>query len=85
MREGRRWVRDWAHKHPGGKVLNLFAYSCAFSIAVGGAAEVHNLDMASGALQLGQRNHALNSLRGASFLAHDLFSTWGKVKRLGAV
>lgn len=85
MREGRRWVRDWAHQQPGGKVLNLFAYSCAFSIAAlrGGAAEVHNLDMASGALQLGQRNHALNNLRGASFLAHDLFSSWGKVKRLG--
>ncbi|MFO1225679.1 class I SAM-dependent methyltransferase [Roseateles sp.] len=84
MREGRRWVRDWAHQHPGGKVLNLFAYSCAFSVAAlqGGAAEVHNLDMASGALQLGQRNHALNGLNGGRFLAHDLFSTWGKLKRL---
>jgi 23S rRNA (cytosine1962-C5)-methyltransferase len=88
MREGRRWVRDWARQHsrhdPGGKVLNLFAYSCAFSVAAlqGGAAEVHNLDMASGALQLGQRNHALNGLTGGRFLAHDLFSTWGKLKRL---
>lgn len=88
MREGRRWVRDWARQHsrhdPGGKVLNLFAYSCAFSVAAlqGGAAEVHNLDMASGALQLGQRNHALNGLKGGHFLAHDLFSTWGKLKRL---
>jgi 23S rRNA (cytosine1962-C5)-methyltransferase len=84
MREGRRWVRDWARHQPGGKVLNLFAYSCAFSVAAlqGGAAEVHNLDMASGALQLGQRNHALNSLAGGRFLAHDLFATWGKLKRL---
>ena len=76
-------MRDWAHQQPGGKVLNLFAYSCAFIAALrGGAAEVHNLDMASGAV--GQRNHALNNLRGASFLAHDLFSSWGKVKRLSS-
>jgi 23S rRNA (cytosine1962-C5)-methyltransferase len=86
MREGRRWVRHWAAARPGRKVLNLFAYSCAFSVAAlqGGAAEVHNFDMASGALALGQRNHALNGLRtGASFYGHDIFSSWGKIRRAG--
>ena len=83
MAEGRRWVREHAQ---GARVLNLFAYTCAFSVAAlqGGAAEVVNLDMAQGALAIGQQNHALNGLhQPAKFLAHDLFSSWGKVTRLG--
>jgi 23S rRNA (cytosine1962-C5)-methyltransferase len=83
MAEGRRWVRAHAQGH---KVLNLFAYTCAFSVAAlqGGAKEVINLDMAQGALTTGQQNHQLNGLAGgARFLAHDLFSTWGKVTRMG--
>ena len=82
MAEGRRWVRQHA---AGQKVLNLFAYTCAFSVAAlqGGARQVVNLDMSGGAIAIGQQNHALNGLAGASFLAHDLFSTWGKVNRLG--
>jgi 23S rRNA (cytosine1962-C5)-methyltransferase len=86
MAAGRRWVRDWARAHPGGRVLNLFAYTCAFSVAAlqGGAAEVVNLDMAPGALATGRRNHALNGLeKRAQFWAHDLFNSWGKVKRHG--
>ncbi len=83
MAEGRRWVRAHAQGH---KVLNLFAYTCAFSVAAlqGGAKEVVNLDMAQGALTTGQQNHQLNGiLSGAKFLAHDLFSSWGKVNRMG--
>lgn len=83
MAEGRRWVRAHAQ---GQKVLNLFAYTCAFSVAAlqGGAKEVVNLDMAQGALTTGQQNHQLNGFTsGAKFLAHDLFSSWGKVTRMG--
>jgi 23S rRNA (cytosine1962-C5)-methyltransferase len=83
MAEGRRWVRAHAQGH---KVLNLFAYTCAFSVAAlqGGAKEVVNLDMAQGALTAGQQNHQLNGITsGAKFLAHDLFSSWGKVTRMG--
>jgi 23S rRNA (cytosine1962-C5)-methyltransferase len=83
MAEGRRWVRAHAQGH---KVLNLFAYTCAFSVAAlqGGAKEVVNLDMAQGALTTGQQNHQLNGITsGAKFLAHDLFSSWGKVTRMG--
>jgi 23S rRNA (cytosine1962-C5)-methyltransferase len=83
MAEGRRWVRAHAQ---GAKVLNLFAYTCAFSVAAmqGGAKEVVNLDMAQGALTTGQQNHQLNGFNGrAKFLAHDLFSSWGKVTRMG--
>ena len=83
MAEGRRWVRAHAQGH---KVLNLFAYTCAFSVAAlqGGAKEVVNLDMSQGALTTGQQNHQLNGITsGAKFLAHDLFSSWGKVTRMG--
>jgi 23S rRNA (cytosine1962-C5)-methyltransferase len=86
MAEGRRWVREQAAARPGLRVLNLFAYSCAFSVVAlqAGARQVVNLDMSHGALTIGQQNHALNGVAaGASFLAHDLFSSWGKVTRAG--
>ena len=82
MAEGRRWVRSQA---AGQKVLNLFAYTCAFSIAAlqGGAQQVVNLDMSASVIARGQHNHALNGLSGAGFLTHDLFKTWGKITRSG--
>lgn len=86
MAEGRRWVRAQAQAQPGMRVLNLFAYTCAFSVVAlqGGAAQVVNVDMARGALAVGQQNHPLNGLAGgASFWAHDIFSSWGKITRAG--
>ena len=89
MAAGRRWVRAHVAQHPehrhGLKVLNLFAYTCAFSVAAldAGARQVLNMDMAQGALATGQHNHQLNGLTGASFLAHDIFSSWGKITRGG--
>lgn len=87
MAAGRRWVRAHCAARPGLKVLNLFAYTCAFSVAAlqGGAGRVVNLDMSRAALATGQRNHALNGLDSsrASFLGHDLFTSWGKVLRGG--
>ena len=91
MAAGRHWVRQWAaafaaqHGH-GPRVLNLFAYTCAFSVAAlqGGAAQVVNIDMARGALATGQHNHALNALAGrAQFWPHDIFTSWGKIARHG--
>ena len=65
--------------------LNLFAYTCAFSVVAlqAGAGQVLNMDMAQGALATGQQNHQLNGLTGASFLAHDIFTSWGKITRGG--
>lgn len=86
MAQGRRWVRAYVSAHPGCKVLNLFAYTCAFSVVArqAGAAHVSNLDMSQGALAIGQQNHQLNALAsGAGFLAHDIFTTWGKISRGG--
>ncbi|QPF71475.1 methyltransferase [Roseateles sp. DAIF2] len=90
MAEGRRWLREQVGAAGGGKavkVLNLFAYTCGFSVVAlqAGAAQVVNVDMSSGALAIGQQNHRLNGIAGgASFLAHDVFNSWGKIKRLGA-
>lgn len=84
MAAGRRWVRE--HVRPGAKVLNLFAYTCAFSVVAlqAGAGEVVNVDMASGALAIGRTNHELNGVKaGAKFLAHDIFNSWGKLTRGG--
>ena len=90
MAEGRRWVRDYAaarcDDRYGLKVLNLFAYTCAFSVVAlqAGAKSVVNVDMGHGAIATGQQNHQLNGLTaGASFLAHDIFSSWGKITRSG--
>ena len=83
MAEGRQWVRDHAAGH---KVLNLFAYTCAFSVVAlqGGAKQVVNVDMSAGAMAIGQQNHPLNGLSsGAGFLSHDIFKTWGKITRSG--
>ena len=86
MAEGRAWVREQVAALPRARVLNLFAYSCAFSVVAlqAGAEQVINVDMSPGALALGRRNHELNGLKsGASFLAHDIFKSWGKLTRSG--
>jgi len=84
MREGRRWVKENA-KHK--RVLNLFSYTCAFSVAAisGGADHVVNLDMSKGAISTGRDNHRLNGIKGdrVTFLAYDLFKSWKRVKQLG--
>lgn len=84
MRYGRRWVRENA---AGKRVLNLFAYTCGFSVAAiaGGAERVVNLDMASAALSRGRDNHRLNGhdLERVSFLGYELFKSWGRVRREG--
>tara|TARA_R110002167_G_scaffold23038_1_gene81971 strand:+ start:5680 stop:6582 length:903 start_codon:yes stop_codon:yes gene_type:complete len=84
MANGRSWLREHA-RHC--NVLNLFAYTCGFSVAAmaGGADTVVNLDMSKGALKRGQRNHQLNDndSRGVRFLPHELFRSWGKLKKLG--
>jgi 23S rRNA (cytosine1962-C5)-methyltransferase len=83
MANGREWLKNNS-KHE--NVLNLFAYTCAFSVAAlqGGAAQVVNLDMSPAALAVGQQNHRLNDLPAkARFLGHDVFKTWGKISKMG--
>ncbi len=90
MAEGREWVRkmvrDYADDQPRLKVLNLFAYTCAFSVVAlqAGAKQVVNVDMSHGAMAIGQQNHPLNGIStGATFLMHDIVKTWGTITRNG--
>ncbi len=68
-------------------VLNLFAYTCAFSVvaAEAGADKIVNIDMAKGALNTGRLNHQLNDIdtRSVSYLSHDIFKSWGKIRKYG--
>lgn len=84
MKNGRQWVQANSTNK---RVLNLFSYTCAFSNAAiaGGAREVVNLDMSKAALAVGRDNHRLNGhdLSRVKYLGHDLFKSWGKVRRYG--
>ena len=80
----RSWVRD---KASGARILNLFAYTCGFSVAAlaGGAAHVVNNDMSRSALDWGRENHRLNrqDLGLVTMVPHNVFKSWGKLKALG--
>lgn len=83
MVTGRSLVREIAKNK---KVLNLFSYTCSFSVAAlaGGAIQVVNLDMNRGALELGRVNHQINGfdLRNVSFLSLELFKSFGKLRKI---
>lgn len=84
MRNGRRWVQQHAK---GKRVLNLFAYTCGFSVAAiaGGAASVVNVDMSSAALSTGRENHRLNKhkLDNVQFEKLNIFKSFGRLKKRG--
>ncbi|MFT6193373.1 MAG: 23S rRNA (cytosine1962-C5)-methyltransferase [Cognaticolwellia sp.] len=84
MRNG----RDWVQKHSEHKrVLNLFSYTCAFSVAAlaGNASKVVNVDMSKSSLTKGRENHRLNQqdLSKVIFEGVDIFKSYGRLKRYG--
>ena len=84
MKNCRQWLKEEA---AGKKILNLFSYTCAFSVVASsaGAKTVVNMDMAKGALSTGKINHKINNLDTQSifFFAHDIFKSWGKIRKYG--
>lgn len=81
-------ARCWIESQVAGKrVLNLFAYTCAFSVVAlaAGAKRVVNIDMSKTAMSIGRENHRLNQIDTAKvkFLPHNIFKSWGKLKREG--
>lgn len=81
MRNGRTFVMN---NSKNAKVLNLFSYTCGFSVAAmhGGADHVMNMDMSKGVLKVGKQNHLLNNYdKGVSFLPHDILKSFGKLKK----
>ncbi len=84
MRNGRQWVKE----NSGDKrVLNLFAYTCGFSVAAvaGRAKSVLNVDLSRSSLNIGRLNHRLNqqALDEVGFEKLDVFKSFGRFKRRG--
>lgn len=80
--------RDWVKAHSNGKnVLNLFSYTCAFSVAAsaGGASQVVNVDLSKASLAKGRENHRLNKqvTENIVFQGVDIFKSYGRLKKYG--
>lgn len=84
QRENRRRVREWAE---GRDVLNLFAYTCAFSVAaaVGGARSTLSVDASRVALDRGRANLALSGFEGPAHrvIADDVFDALARLAKRG--
>lgn len=83
MKKGREFIYENSKDK---KVLNLFSYTCSFSVCAiaGKAKEVVNVDMSKSALTTGRINHQINQLdtKKVKFLPHNILKSWGKLKRL---
>lgn len=68
-------------------VLNLFSYTCAFSVVAinAKAKQVVNVDMAKSALTTGRENHHLNNLdtKKVKFMPYDILKSWNRIKKEG--
>lgn len=88
---GRIWleqqVREKAGKVENLKLLNLFAFTCAFSVVAraAGEAETLNIDLNKGVLKRGQANHQFNQLpmKGIRFVARDAVRDFKRYDRSG--
>jgi len=84
MKNGRAFVKSIAKEKT---VLNLFSYTCGFSLAAlsGGAKSVVNMDMAKGALNIGRQNHHLNNFdtKNVKFYPHNILKSFGKIRKNG--
>ena len=84
MKNGRAFIKSISQDK---KVLNLFSYTCAFSLSAmsGGASSVVNMDMAKNALNTGRQNHHLNNIdtRNVKFYPHNILKSFSRIKRDG--
>ncbi len=83
MRPGRELIQKLSK---GKMVLNLFAYTCSFSVAAkaGGAKKVTNVDMKKSFLKTGEKNHQLNELSGnVQYLSYEIMKSLSGLKKKG--
>ena len=87
---GRRWLEQQVRAHAGTenlKLLNLFAFTCAFSAVAraAGELEVLNIDVNRGVLNRGRENHLSNDLplKGIKFLQMDALREFNRFDRRG--
>jgi len=67
------------------KVLNLFSYTCGFSLYAkkNKAKFIANVDMNKSVLKTGQKNHAINNLntKNVAFLPYNILKAFNKLKK----
>lgn len=84
MKNGRSFIQSISKDK---KVLNLFSYTCGFSLSAvkGEASYVVNMDMAKNALKTGRENHLLNNLntKNVKFYPHNILKSFSKLKKEG--
>lgn len=84
MKIGREYISSICNDK---NVLNLFSYTCAFSVVAinAKAKQVVNVDMAKGALTTGRENHHLNNLdtKKVKFMPYDILKSWNRIKKEG--
>ena len=84
MKVGREYIQSICKDK---NILNLFSYTCAFSVAAisANASKVVNVDMAKGALTTGRENHHLNNLdtKKVQFMPYDILKSWSRIKKEG--
>ncbi|WP_406827542.1 class I SAM-dependent methyltransferase [Microbulbifer sp. ARAS458-1] len=88
---GRQWleqqVQEKAGKVENLKLLNLFSFTCAFSVVAraAGDLEILNIDLNKGVLKRGQANHQFNQLpmKGIRFVARDAVRDFKRYDRSG--
>ena len=84
MKNGRIFIRDHAQ---GKNVLNLFSYTCSFSVAAmaGGARSVVNVDMNKNVLSMGRENHRLNGIdtKNVEFMPYNILKSWSRIRKEG--
>ena len=82
MKNGRKFIQSIAKDK---KVLNLFSYTCAFSLSAisAGAKSVVNIDMSKGALTKGRTNQHLNNLDtyNVSFFPYNILKSFSRIKK----
>ncbi|EFU69432.1 methyltransferase [Aliarcobacter butzleri JV22] len=84
MKIGREYISSICNDK---NVLNLFSYTCAFSVVAinAKAKQVVNVDMAKGALTTGRENHHINNLdtKKVKFMPYDILKSWNRIKKEG--
>ncbi len=84
MKVGREYIQSICKDK---NILNLFSYTCAFSVAAisSEASKVVNVDMAKGALTTGRENHHINNLdtKKVKFMPYDILKSWSRIKKEG--
>ncbi|WP_444896620.1 class I SAM-dependent methyltransferase [Microbulbifer sp. SSSA005] len=87
---GRAWLEEQVRARAGqtsAKMLNLFAFTCAFSAVARAAGDIDivNVDVNRGVLNRGRENHEVNglSLKGVQFLQFDALRQFKRFDRRG--